>query len=72
MATDKTTIKLSVSVRDRLEDVRKRQDLDSLSDALSWLLDQDDLRPRVARLEKQIAYLLEQVGGADEDDQISE
>jgi hypothetical protein len=72
MANERTTVKLNVAVHRRLEKLRARESLDSLSDAVLWLLDRDDLLPRIERLEKQIALLLEQQGGAGEDDQTSE
>jgi len=72
MANERTTTKLNVAVHKRLEKLRARESLDSLSDAVLWLLDRDDLLPRIERLEKQIALLLEQQGGAGEDDQTSE
>lgn len=64
-------IRLSQDAYEVLEAIRKKQKLTTISDAVFWLYD-SDLRKRVERLEKQIALLLQQQGGAGEGDQASE
>lgn len=66
-------------VKDELERIRQELELKSLTDVIEVLLaerkrdsDLDRVWLEIDALKKQIAYLLEQVGGADEDDQISE
>lgn len=65
-------VRLSQDAYDALEEVRKKNKLTTISDALLLVLSRGDLDARVERIEKQIAYLLTQVGGAGEDDSTSE
>jgi hypothetical protein len=59
-------VRLSQNAYDALEEVRKQRKLTTISDAVMWLCIAEDLHSRIDHMEKQIAYLLEQVGGAGE------
>lgn len=74
-----TTVQVKRRVKDELERLRVELDFASLSEVIEYLLadrkhdsDLDQLRTDVEAMKKQIAYLLQQVGGAGEDDQTRE
>lgn len=77
--SETTTIQVKRRVREELDRLRRELDFASLSETIEFLLadrkhesDVAQLFQRMDQVEKQIALLLEQQGGADEDDQISE
>lgn len=77
--SDTTTVQIARWQRDELERIREKYKLASVAAVIGWLIERskaadgmDDLRHRIEVHEKQIAYLLQQVGGAGEDDQTRE
>ena len=64
-------VRLSAEAYDALTDVKESQGLATISDAVLWIIRERNLEQlfqRVDRLEKQIALLLQQQGGAGEGD----
>lgn len=68
-------VRLSDTAYSILMRVKDKQGLATVSDAVVWMhreSEYDRIKLDIEAMKKQIAYLLEQVGGAGEDDQTRE